>query len=91
MSPDELKRLIKNEDYSSKWEGELTNYKSDDLDDDALKDFYQSSKDCGRLSMKEYDKENFSESTLLIRGIRLSWIFYLEAEMLKNRVQGFRE
>ncbi|MCR4610912.1 MAG: putative DNA binding domain-containing protein [Lachnospiraceae bacterium] len=57
MSPDELKRLIKNEDYSSKWEEELTNYKSDDLDDDALKDFYQSSKDGGRLSMKEYDKE----------------------------------
>lgn len=57
MSPDELKRLIKNDDYSSKWEEEMTNFTSDDLDDEALRDFYQSAKDCGRLSMKEYDKE----------------------------------
>ena len=56
MSPDELRRLIKNDDYSSKWEEELTEYTSEDLDDDALEDFYQSAKDCGRLSMKEYDK-----------------------------------
>ena len=57
MSSDELKRLIKNDDYSSKWEEELTDYKSKDLDDDALKDFYQSAKDSGRLDMKKYDKE----------------------------------
>ena len=57
MSPDELKRLIKNDDYSSKWEEEITNFTSDDLDDEALKDFYQSAKNCGRLTMKEYDKD----------------------------------
>ena len=57
MSPDELKRLIKNDDYSSKWEEGMTEYTTEDLDDDALKDFYQSAKDCGRLSMKAYDKE----------------------------------
>ena len=56
MSPDELKRLIKNEDYASKWEEEITDYTSDDLDDEALKDFYQSAEDCGRLTMKNYDK-----------------------------------
>ncbi len=57
MSPDELKRLIKNDDYSSKWEEYLTDYTSEDLDDDALKDFFQSAKSCGRLSMNEYNKE----------------------------------
>ena len=57
MSSDELKRLIKNDDYSSKWEEGMTEYTTEDLDDDALKDFYQSAKDCGRLSMKAYDKE----------------------------------
>lgn len=57
MSPDELKRLIKNDDYSSKWEREITDYTAEDLDDGALKDFYQSAKGCGRLSMKEYDKD----------------------------------
>ncbi len=57
MSPDELKRLVKNDDYSSKWEEELTDFTAKDLDDEALKDFYQSAKECGRLSMKEYDKD----------------------------------
>ena len=57
MSQDELKRLIKNSDYSSKWEEELTNYTAEDLDDEALKDFYQSATECGRLLMKKYDKD----------------------------------
>ncbi len=57
MSPDELKRLVKNDDYSSKWEEKMTDYTAEDLDDEALKDFYQSAKECGRLSMKEYDKD----------------------------------
>lgn len=57
MSNDELKRLIKNDDYSSKWEEELTNYTSDDLDDNALIDFYKSARECGRLELKEYHKE----------------------------------
>ncbi len=57
MSPDELKHLIKNDDYSSKWEEELTDHTIDDLDENALKDFYQSAVGCGRLNMKHYDKE----------------------------------
>ena len=57
MSPDELKRLIKNEDYSSKWEQELTDKTINDIDDETLLDFYNSSKACGRLEMKDYDKE----------------------------------
>ena len=56
MSQDELKRLIKNDDYSSKWEEEITSYTVESLDDDALLDFYHSSKDSGRLEMKDYDK-----------------------------------
>lgn len=57
MSPDELKRLIKHDDYSSKWEEELTEFTQEDLDDEALKDFYQSAKESGRLEMKAYDKD----------------------------------
>ena len=68
MSPDELKRLIKNDDYSSKWEEGLTDYTAEDLDDEALKDFYQSAKDCGRLSMKEYDKEKLLTTIDIVRG-----------------------
>ena len=67
MSPDELKRLIKNDDYSSKWEEELTDHTADDLDDEALRDFYHSAKDCGRLSMKEYDKEKLLTTIDIVR------------------------
>jgi len=57
MSQDELKRLIKNVDYSSKWEEELTTFTIDDIDEDALQDFFASAKAGGRLNMKTYDKE----------------------------------
>ena len=67
MSQDELKRLIKNEDYSSKWEEELTSYSSKDLDDATLRDFYQSAKDCGRLSLKKYDKEKLLSALDIVR------------------------
>ena len=72
MSPDELKRLIKNDDYSSRWETELTNYSAKDLDDKALKDFYQSSKDCGRLSMSKYDKERLLAALDLLHDGRIN-------------------
>jgi ATP-dependent DNA helicase RecG len=57
MTTDELKKLIMHIDYSSKWEEELTNYTVDDLDDDAIYDFYVSAKNCGRLEMPEFNKE----------------------------------
>ena len=72
MSPDELKRLIKNDDYSSKWEEGLTDYTAEDLDDEALKDFYQSAKDCGRLSMKEYDKGKLLTTLDIVRGGKIN-------------------
>ena len=72
MSPDELKRLIKNVDYSSKWEEELTEYTANDLDDVALKDFYQSATDCGRLSMGKYDKDTLLTTIDIIHDGRIN-------------------
>ena len=66
MSTEELKRLIKNDDYSSKWEEELTNKTINDVDDEALYDFYKSAKECGRLEMKEYNKEKLLASIELL-------------------------
>ena len=63
MSTEELKRLIKNEDYSSKWEEEITDKTLDDIDDAALIDFYNSAKRCGRLEMDEFNKEKFETYT----------------------------
>lgn len=52
MSNEDFRRLIKNEDYSSKWEEGKTSFTSNDIDDVALKDFYESAVACVRLKMK---------------------------------------
>ena len=58
MSGEELKRLIKNDDYSSKWENEMTRHKSGEIDEDSLYDFCQSAISCRRLEeLKPYDEE----------------------------------
>lgn len=56
MSTEELKRLIQHSDYSSKWEEEVTFENLNSIDDNSLCDFYESAVNCGRLEMKEYDK-----------------------------------
>ena len=66
MSTEELKRLIKHEDYSSKWEEEITDKTLDDVDDAALIDFYNSAKRCGRLEMDEFNKEKLLVSLELV-------------------------
>lgn len=71
MTNDDLKRLIKNDDYSSKWEEELTDYTIDDLDDSAIIDFFNSSKNCGRLSMEHYDKNRLLTSLDLLSNGRV--------------------
>ncbi|MCF0107340.1 MAG: ATP-binding protein, partial [Holdemanella sp.] len=40
MSTDELRRLIKNEDYSSHWDEKTSMVSQNDIDENALKDFY---------------------------------------------------
>lgn len=71
MSTEELKRLIKNEGYSSKWEEQLTTKTIDDLDDKTLLDFYNSAKECGRLEMKEYNKEKLLSVLDIVRDGKL--------------------
>ena len=56
MTTEELRRLIKHEDYSSNWENESSNKSFEDIDDNTLLDFYNSSKECGRFSLNKYDK-----------------------------------
>lgn len=57
MTNEDLKRLIRHDDYSSKWEEEMTNHTIEDIDDTALLDFYKSACNCGRLNIPQYDKE----------------------------------
>lgn len=72
MSQDELKRLIKNDDYSSKWEEQLTDFSADDLDDEALKDFFEAAAASGRLAMKKYDKEKLLSAIDIIKDNRIN-------------------
>lgn len=57
MTRDELRRLIKNEDYSYPWEKDNSSYSLDDIDDESLEKYYQEAVNCGRLEMPVYSKE----------------------------------
>lgn len=57
MSRDELRRLILDEDYSYPWDRDLSDYTIDDVDDQALRHYYEEAVSCGRLSLPTYDKE----------------------------------
>jgi len=72
MSTDELRNLIKNEDYSSKWEREITLYSTENINDKALEDFYHNAVNCGRLEMPVYDKIRLLTSLELCTGNRLN-------------------
>lgn len=56
MTRDELRRLIKNEDYSYPWEKEVNNSLLEDIDDQTLSRYYDEAIKCGRLTMNEYNK-----------------------------------
>ncbi len=68
MSTDELRRLIKRDDYASHWEEEISNKTIDDIDDNALLDFYYSAIHYGRLDMPQFDKEKLLTILDLIEG-----------------------
>lgn len=57
MTPSELRNVMFDTDYSSIWENNLSNYTIDDVDDKALKSFYDRAVSSGRLkSLDTYNK-----------------------------------
>ncbi len=68
MSTDELRRPIKRDDYASHWEEETSDETIDDIDDNALTDFYNSAVHYGRLEMAEPDKEKLLSALDLSDG-----------------------
>ena len=58
MTPDELKHMMLNTDYSSIWENNVTNFTIDDIDKKALLNFYKKAVSCGRFApLEEYDEK----------------------------------
>ncbi len=55
MTRSELERLIKTSDYSSSWEKEEANISFDDLDLDAMRNYWREAVSAGRLRMDEFD------------------------------------
>ena len=72
MSTDELRRFIQHFDYSSKWEEEMTLDDSDSIDEEALRDFYESAINCGRLEMNAYDKNKLLSNLNLLHDGKLN-------------------
>lgn len=68
MSTDELVKLIKRADYASRWEEEVSSDKIDDIDENALLDFYNSAVHYGRLDAEQYDKSRLLASLDLMDG-----------------------
>ena len=62
MTPDELKHMMLNTDYSSIWENNLTTFGIEYVDKEALKKFYNKAVNCGRLT----PLENYNEEDLLM-------------------------
>ena len=57
-TPDELKRTMLNNDFTSTWEDDPTPYGLESIDSSALKIFYNRSLACGRLEpLPEYNEE----------------------------------
>lgn len=58
MTPDELKHMMLNTDFSSIWENNLTTFGIEDVDSKALKSFYTRAVNCGRLEpLEKYDEK----------------------------------
>lgn len=72
LTRDELLVFIRTKYYSDDWEKELTEYTIEDVDDESLLNFYKSAKDCGRLDLIKYDKEELLTLLELIKNGKLN-------------------
>lgn len=72
LSQQELFSMIRRKTYSDDWEEQITNYTSEDIDEESLKNFYNSARNCGRLDLEEYDKERLLSILNLIIDGRLN-------------------
>ena len=62
LKQNELLRLVKELSYNDNWENELTRYSIDEIDNTALRKFFDNAKSCGRLAAEEYNKESILQT-----------------------------
>ena len=72
MTPDELKNMMIESALSKKWEQRVTEYTLDDVDDEALRAFYERATACGRLPSEAFNAEKLLGKLGLIKKGRLN-------------------
>lgn len=73
MTPDELKHMMLDTDYSSYWENRLTSYGIDAIDKKSLLRFYSKAIACGRLiPLDNYDEQELLISLGLMKDDKLT-------------------
>lgn len=86
MTPDELKHMMLNTDYSSIWENNLTPFGMDAIDSNALKNFYSKAVSCGRLEpLDEYNEKELLTMLGLMVDDKLTnagYFFFLQKNPL---------
>lgn len=68
LTPAELKEMMLSSEYSERWEQFETEYTIKDVDETALKDFYNRATACGRLSDEGFDAEKLLNKLSLLKN-----------------------
>ena len=73
ITPDELRHMMLNTDFSSIWENSLTPFDINDVDEEALKSFYNRAVNCGRLApLEKYSSKELLEMLGLMKDNKLN-------------------
>lgn len=72
LTPVELKQLMLVSEYSERWEQFETSYTIKDVDEIALKEFYDRATACGRLPDDGYDSEKLLNKLGLLKDAKLN-------------------
>lgn len=72
LTPAELKEMMLSSEYSERWEQFETEYTIRDVDEAALKDFYNRATACGRLPDEGFDAEKLLNKLCLLKNGKLN-------------------
>lgn len=73
MTPDELKHMMLNTDFTSIWENYITIYGMEKVDRNSIKKFYEKAVNCGRMEpIDNYNDEDLLNSLGLMRDNKLT-------------------
>lgn len=72
LTPDEVKKMMLSSEYSERWEQFETEYTIKDVDEAALKDFYNRATACERLPDDGYDAEKLLNKLCLLKNGKLN-------------------